>query len=294
MTDNPDAGGDTGNTDAGGSPATALDAASPTAPSNPSEYLAQPLTNFLDDNYKESSNFTKYKTLGDLFKGYESATSKLGVNPENLIKKLGENPTDDERNAYLDQFRPTTPDEYGAPKVEGFDFKDDGIKKMQKLAHDNGLSSGQYSAVMEMLAQNQVEIATANQEAYEALVEESAAKLKQSWGSAFDERKTMAEQALNAAGEDVINILKGSGVLGHASVFEWLAKLGPGLREHGAKDGDGASTPGGTAGAMTPSEAKAEIATLRGDKEFMKKYLSGDKPSVVRMTKLYEYSTGGQ
>ena len=45
-------------------------------------------------------------------------------------------------------------------------------------------------------------------------------------------------------------------------------------------------------GAMTPDAAKAEITRLRGDNEFVRRYVAGDADSRLKMERLHRWAYG--
>ena len=78
------------------------------------------------------------------------------------------------------------------------------------------------------------------------------------------------------------------GAIGHHGVMNLLVKLGSGLGEDTFVTGrDNGSSFGN---AMTPAQAKAEIAALQNDRTFTQAYLKGGKAEMDKMKTLMGYA----
>jgi hypothetical protein len=54
------------------------------------------------------------------------------------------------------------------------------------------------------------------------------------------------------------------------------------------------TTSGSFNGAMTPEQARTEIQRLRGDSEFVRRYVAGDADSRMKMERLHRWAFGDQ
>lgn len=101
--------------------------------------------------------------------------------------------------------------------------------------------------------------------------------LKQSWGQAFTQNLAQAQAFARGMGLEAATIDKMADSMGHKATMEFFQKLGAKMGEADFVSGNGTQQFGQ---ALTPGQAQAKIADLKGDKEWMAKYLSGGTSSA--------------
>jgi hypothetical protein len=191
--------------------------------------------------------------------------------------------------AELDAFyaklgRPAEPKDYKVTVPEGHDPKfADGFKAK---AHELGLTAKQVEGLAawnnEQVAGMQSAQANQSVESFNRDVQ----TLKTEWGAAHDQNVVVARSAAQALGLSADFIDKVSGAVGHKATMELLHKIG-------SKTGESefvATSSTSYGGALTPGQAKAEIAAHKQDKAFMAKVFSGDAEAKAKWTKLHNYA----
>lgn len=185
--------------------------------------------------------------------------------------------------------RPETPDKYdlsGFKPPEGLPWNDEVAKGLLPTMHKLGLSNAQVNALLSAYA-------TAQHGEYQKLdqtVSAAAAGLKaglqKEWGRAYDARLALANKAAAMAfGPDLeaarqIQLTGGVFLLDHPVLAKALARIGEQVGESG-------SIPGGQGTmAMTPDQARSELAALRRDKARVDILLNRAHPEHDAMVEL--------
>ena len=153
-------------------------------------------------------------------------------------------------------------------------------------AHEEGLSKTQAQGIF---AKYNGRMAQALQERENQLLEKNSADkaaLEKEWGSAWDENIAAGTRFRQKFGIDDATMNKLEDALGFSGVLKLSAEIGRGLGEHqGMPEGDDSGA--GSQFGMTPAAAKAKIAELGLDKDFMEQYRNGIGDAGPRMTRLH-------
>jgi hypothetical protein len=115
--------------------------------------------------------------------------------------------------------------------------------------------------------------------------EQAQSKLKTEWGAAHDQNVALAQKAAKAFGFTKEELDAMESVIGYDGVFKRMHALGTKIGEPDFQTGTGTPAQGGK---MTPEQAKASIAALRQDKEYVAKYMKGDGESRRKMEDLHK------
>jgi hypothetical protein len=224
-----------------------------------------------------------WKDPGELLTGYR-----------NLEKLVGENriavPKDEKDEAawgklYDSMGRPKTHADYKLPVPQGGDPKFAGAAA--EVFHKAGLSSKQASTIAtwwnELAAKGQKDADTAR----ETRQAQELDAVKTEWGGAYDERLATGQRAMRTFGVDAETATKLEGAMGSKWLMNFMFTIGHALTEHKTEGADGAP---GKLGALTPQQAMAEIARLKADVEWGKKYTNGDVEARARMEQLHKWA----
>lgn len=167
----------------------------------------------------------------------------------------------------------------GLPVIEG--FQESMVGEMHKL----GLSSTQVAGILKSYYEGQgaqFEAAGVDrQQASEAGIQD----LRNEWGKSFDAQVDLANRALRAGAGDQFEALSqielsdGSLLGNNPAIIKVFAALGGKMSEHGLV---GAAASRST---VSPSEAGAQIAKLKGDPEFLKSFLHAEHPEHAASVK---------
>lgn len=233
--------------------------------------------------YVQNKGWTDPKQVLD---GYRNLEKLLGADKANnavIIPKDGADPK--EWAAVFDRLgRPTGPDGY---KV---DLPPGGDKTMHEASlakfHELGLTKSQGEELLNWFNTGVVQANQAAEAEKQATFQQEDVALKTEWGQAYTQNLAQAQLAARGLGLDAQTIDKLSDALGHKATMSLLQKVGAGMREDSLVTGDNV----GFGSAMTPGQAKAQIQSLMGDRDFTQKYLSGDASARAKMAQLHSYA----
>lgn len=194
-----------------------------------------------------------------------------------------------EVGAFFDKLgRPKDPAGYTMPK-EGVDA--DMAKWAQSTFHEAGLTPRQAELVIGKWQEMIGGKSAATQEAYQARVAQESEALKGEWGAAYNDKIAQAKAAAKSFGVDAETVDKLENALGFGGLMKFFAEIGARMGEDKMVTG---TTTGSFNGAMTPDAARAEIQRLRGDNEFVRRYVAGDADSRLKMERLHRWAYGEQ
>ena len=181
--------------------------------------------------------------------------------------------------------RPSDPAGYKVETPQGGDAEFQG--KVFGKMHELGLTKAQGEALASWYNEQVQGSVTAAKEAAETRFATEQAELKTEWGAAYTQNLAAAQTAARGLGLDADTIDKLAETLGHKTTMGLLQKIGTRMGEDsfmtsGEKPGFGS--------AMTPGQAKAEIQALQADRDFVNKYVNGDKAARDRMAQLHAFA----
>lgn len=239
------------------------------------------------------------KILPAVVKGHRNAEQRLGKGVDTIIEKPAKDQTISDylkKNAVV----------FGIPdKEEGYAVeppKDwpkeipwdaDFEVQARKIAFENGVPPDMHKAYVGLYATKVQEMAKAADEGLAQAREEMLTNLRKDWGNQTEVRITQAKQGMAWAaekagiGQDEMGAITQllSEKAGDAGVMKLFHAIGNALSEDsltGAGRGDGL--------AMTPAEARAELARFQGPEgEYGKAVASGDATKVAALRSRREY-----
>lgn len=237
------------------------------APEQPKSWIES-----LPQDMRADPSLATIPDIPTLAKNYIETKRALGTEK---IPKPQKNWTDKEYAEFYNVLgRPPEPDKYTDPKVEldeAVKIDPDRMKAAKTEFHKLGLTDSQAKGIMEYylnVTNNEVKSSRENQ--VQALTAADTA-LRKEWGQKYDMNVELAKAAANKFAEpDLVN------KYGNDPKFlSFLAKVGQGMMEDTASGrGDGNILP-------TDLNAKREILKMKGDPEFMNRFMRGDKAAVA-------------
>ena len=278
----------------GGAPAAAPAAAPVAAPAAPAAAPAAPASN----------DGTWYSSIPDegvrnwaAAKGWKdpAAVVESAYNLEKLIgfDRAGRTlvvPKDDAPPEEWAKFSkalgvPETPDGYKLPVPEG----DTGefAKVAAQMMHKAGIPPREATALAAQWNDYMTQQASQAQAQQAQAADREFGEVVASWGPEAEANlelgKRAAAQFIPAANAQERQQLlsKIEGAVGTATMLKMFAAIGKGLGEHKVVDAGGGASFG-----MSPAEANAKIQSLKGDREWVAKYLSGDRAKIDEMQRL--------
>jgi hypothetical protein len=250
-----------------------------------------------DKGYIQNKGWNNDDGTKNLLASYKNLEKLRGV-PEDRLLKLPENLEDAEGmgKIYERLGRPEKPEGYEFKAPEGVELDASRMAWAASLAHSIGLNKAQHKALVENTLKFEGDIFKAQTEKAEQDRLQSFTKLKDEWGSAYEERKTLAERGLmrfmTDGGKEGEAVAKLQQVMGHAEVMKLFANIGGKIAEDQVPAGDGVRPFG-----YSPEQAKADKASLinelNADKTRLAAYNSGKGPDYEKMQRLIKIAAGG-
>lgn len=228
-----------------------------------------------------------WKGPEDVLSSYRNLEKFTGGS-KNLVELPGVDADADAMNAFFNKLgRPDSPDNYS------FSMPDAGDEELfnwfRQTAHETGLTDTQAAQLFgkwEELSSSRIE--QIQQNALQS-AEADIASLRKEWGQGYDAQIQSGRRAVEALGLSQEQLADYEGKLGTAEMLKLFATLGSKMGEDSFEDG---GRSGGAFG-ITPAAAQAQVQDLRMDKNFMDKYLAGDKDAVGKMQRLMEQAYAG-
>jgi len=224
----------------------------------------------------ETKNFIAKKgwqSPDALVESYRQLESTVGV-PEGQILRM--KPVED-RDAwhgadgiYAKLGRPDSPEGYDFTQIEigeGVDI----TEAYRKFAFEQGNSKSQAEESVKWFTENVQAAERAADLSKQATQTKQLEATKIEWGSDWDVNVATARQGMAALGLDKDMASSVEGEIGTSEFLKRMLNVGRAVGEHSAGDyGSGQS-----GSYLSPEQAKAEIDTLRGNKEFMDTWVDG-------------------
>ncbi len=228
-----------------------------------------------------------FKAASEALESYQQYEKLMGVPKERLLK-LPDKPDAPEWNEIYDRMgRPKEAAEYKFAPPKGGQLNPEFTSWAQKQFHELGLSRKQGEALATRWNEYAMgDVEKANQTSAANLKAEQTA-LQREWGSAHESKLKSAFKAAETFGlgrEEVTQLEK---ALGFSKTLKFLDSLGSKLGEDSFVTGEGG---GGFKGALTPEMAQAEIAELKKDSDFIRRYNSGDREAFKKMQDLHKFA----
>ena len=223
---------------------------------------------------------------------------KIGASPDSVVAIPGADDTEGWKAFYAKLGRPESADKYTLPNVklpEGLVVDDALRANFTARAHDLNLTNKQAEGLYEWWNSQMGSAHTTTSQAKAVATQQALDGLKTEWGQAFESKLTEAKAAVAHYGDaDLVAYLNDTGLGDDPRLIKTFAKLGAQLREDGLV---GRGDTGGRDGVLSPTEARQQIAHLRGDEAFKKDYMNakapGHKAAMERMTRLHQMAHPG-
>ena len=119
--------------------------------------------------------------------------------------------------------------------------------------------------------------------------EEDVKSIKSEYGSAFEQRKELANAALRKFGDGKVaaQVLQNAGLQNNPVIFKLLSEVGKLIAEDSPAEGEGK---GSTQFGMTPAEAQAQIQEIRNKKEYDHYDIKVRQPWIDKIQDLMKFA----
>lgn len=258
------------------------------APSNEPSHRTPAANDWLKDWSAEDKGFIEKKGFRgpeDLYKSYRNLESTM--RSDRLVMPKDADDKEAYEAIYKRLGRPEKPEEYK--------FGDEADKEMvgrfAPVFHKNGLTQSQAEGITKEWA-GYVSEAVAKQNAEWAAREAAEMKqLENDWGQDFNRNTEIFRRAKETGGfstEEIDGMMRVAGV---KKIAEFFRKAGGPLVTEDNVAGIG--NEGISFASMTANRAKAELAELKGNREFMERRNNGDRNAVNKFRSLLEKAYPG-
>lgn len=238
---------------------------------------------------REHTALTPIKNVNDLAKSFVNAQELVGRKGVILPK----DEADQEGWAAVNKALgvPDVADDYKFPELElpeGMSIDEDMQKWFRQAAHKAGVPQRVAEQLYKEYAARQVDVFKGFQGQVEERRGAAEQTLRQEWGKDYDNRLAGAQRVLRTFGDETLaQHIESSGYGNDPHLIKLLSNIAGKMGNDVLVGGDN----GGGFG-MTPTMAKAEINSKRGDAEFMKAYMNADhqnhKNAVDEMQRLFK------
>jgi hypothetical protein len=210
----------------------------------------------LPDDLKSNSTLDRFDTSEGIVRSYLNLEKLIGTEKV-PVPKEGDNEGWD--RYYKASGRPEKPDEYGFAKPEqlpeGMEYSPDIDKAFATKAHELGLNKKQAAALREWQLGIMSEGHKQQSSQTEIARSDGEAKLKSSWGRAYDQNLTIAKSELKKrATPEFVAYMETSGLGNHPAMAEFLYNVAKETRGEAELIGNGRQVE------QTPLEIDAAIS----------------------------------
>lgn len=214
----------------------------------------------------------------ELANGYRNLEKLLGG--EKLPMPKGADDADGWSRVYDALGRPKSANDY---KFEGMPEDADSafLSEASNWMHEAGLSQRQaqlmaekWNAYAQSLTENQSQSMAAESQ-------RQLDTLKNEWGGAWDENVELGRRAARQFGINQDVLVGIEQAIGAGEMLKLMSRIGRGLTEHSFEGGNTISGFG-----MTPEAARQRINSLKADRDWSAKYLSGNADAKAELARL--------
>jgi hypothetical protein len=220
---------------------------------------------------------------------YRNLEKLIGVKDRLVTLPESVEDADGWNDVYKKLGRPDSPEDY---QVNWGDKSDDNfVGWARKNFHEIGLSNQQAAALTDRWNEMNKNLSEEQNKAQSVQFEQEFNQLKSEWGAAYEKHLSVAKRAVAELNIDNETIGKLEQTMGFSGVMKMMQKIGDKFSEASFVAGD---RPVGLDAAVTPEQAKHEIAELKKDKNWQKQYLEGDKAARRRFSQLHKWAYPGE
>lgn len=167
----------------------------------------------------------------------------------------------------------------GIKFADGTELEQSFADTMRTSLHKAGVAKDAAPEVVKAVVKYLGDADRAESDARAATLTAERSTLQREWGNNFEFNRLTAMQGAKRLGVDEATVAKLEGEIGYAKVMEMFRKIGAGTSEDTFVEGSSGNP-------TTMNGARARIAELKSDPDWVKKYLAGSKKEVDEMNNL--------
>jgi len=153
---------------------------------------------------------------------------------------------------------------------------------MAQVLHKLGIGRDTATALAGEHAKLQAVLTAADNDAFQRTSAQDLDNLRREWGGEADHRLAAAQRATRAFGIEPGNLGKIERAIGTRAMLTLLSEIGTAISEDRGSGAGGF----GSGGWLTPEAANARLVELRGDKDWTRRYFTGDKSAIAEYDRL--------
>lgn len=247
------------------------------APDTPESFLSS-----LPPDLQTHKSLQKFRDVASLAKSYVELEKKLGQR----IPLPDPSSPEAVEEIYAKLGRPDTPEGYQFHLPDEVPWDAETQTAYTQVAHRLGLTSAQAQGLMDWYIDlYQQHLAKVEEDSFTTVE-----ALKKEWGGRFEQNLALAQRAFDLLRRDdpeLVDLVDLTGLGNRPSVLRFFATVGRLLAEHG-------QVPGHVAGVLSPEDAKAKIAEIRGDPKHPANLPSHPKhqEALAELRTLYQVAYG--
>ena len=236
----------------------------------------------LTEDLKSEKSLQSFKDVNSLAKSYVELNKAFGKRVTDL--------TGDELNEYYAKLgRPESPDQY---EIAATGEDDTIAPEMAKIAFENGISKDAMKNLSEAYSEMINEHVKLQESQQLQAQEESIKAIKQEFGSAFESRVKLANDAIREfGGQELIDTINKHNLGNEPALVKAFSEIGKLIAEDKPVGKQDIAKFG-----MTPSEAANKIANLYADDAFLTRWKDQSHPghaeAVKQIESLYKIKSG--
>lgn len=242
----------------------------------------------LPKELQEDPALSVISDVAGLAKSYVNAQKLIGANK---VAIPGKHATpEDWRDVYHKLGLPQKMEEYKVDVPKETSVGADFLKSFTEEAFKLGIMPNQAQQLVQFFETQNKSALEAMQGSQANAAREEVRKLREEWGAAFDEKLSLAQEAVShLADKETIDYLNKSGLTNDTKLVRLFSKVADLLKEDGLIGKEGAGT-----GVLTPAAAQKEIDAIMRD--FNHPYYNVDHPNhkaaVEDVTRLFNLANG--
>ena len=225
-------------------------------------------------------------------KSYREAERHIGAPPDKIVRIPDANDAAAWKGVYQKLGAPAEAKDYDfgttVKFADGSELDQPFVDHMAKTFLETGVSKAQAGQIAKAVVQFMDNSESADAQMTAATLATQKDALRASWGSKFNTNMIVAQNAFKALGfgKEVVDALESAA--GYDKVMEAFRSIGERIGE----DQFVRSGTPGSDGPKTKEQAQAELASLKNDAEWYKRFQAGDANAIQKFHTLTRIATG--
>ncbi len=248
----------------------------------------------LPEDLKGSANLEKFKTVGDLAKGYTESERHIGDARKGYVKLPTADSPDKEKEldaVYTSLGKPASAEKYEIqrPQMPEDMPYDDGMEnEFKEVAFKSSLTNDQVQKLSDWFSKRQMDELAGTEEEGKAVI----TALKQEWGNDFDAKMEAVKKGVNDFVGDDVEVLEFLDRSRIGNNPRWIK----GFAKYGEMLGEGKFEAGDTITGMSQADAQTKINNMLNDPKgaYQDRNHPGHKQAAAEFLKLHEVIYGNQ